>query len=102
MFDPIVSKTDPKTQVHFMFDGESIYTVPNTSVAAALLAAGHTWFRQMPVSGRQRGPFCMMGACFDCLVEIDGITVQACVTTVTEGLNVTRVPQMHLQEGKFK
>jgi predicted molibdopterin-dependent oxidoreductase YjgC len=102
MFDPIVSKIDTNTQVHFIFDGESIYTAPNTSVAAALLAAGHTCFRQTPVSGQQRGPFCMMGTCFDCMVEIDGITVQACVTTVTEGLNVARAPLMNLQEGKFK
>ncbi|MEK6204246.1 MAG: (2Fe-2S)-binding protein [Amylibacter sp.] len=102
MFDPIASKTDTNTQVHFIFDGESIYTAPNTSVAVALLAAGHTWFRQTPVSGQQRGPYCMMGACFDCMVEIDGITVQACVTTVTDGLNVARVPVMNLQEGKSK
>lgn len=98
MFDPIVTKIDPKTQVQFMFDGKSITAAPDTSIAAALLAAGHAWFRQTPVSGQQRGPFCMMGACFDCLVEIDGITVQACVTTVTDGLIVTRVPLMHSQE----
>lgn len=27
----------------------------------------------------------MMGACFECLVEVDGRTVQACMTPVTAG-----------------
>jgi len=33
----------------------------------------------------------MMGACYDCLVEINGETVQACMTTVTDGLQVQRI-----------
>ena len=32
----------------------------------------------------------MMGACFECLVEIDGVTVQACTVTVRPGLVVRR------------
>jgi predicted molibdopterin-dependent oxidoreductase YjgC len=28
----------------------------------------------------------MMGACFDCLVKIDGETRQACMETVRDGL----------------
>jgi len=42
------------------------------SVAAALLASGVRRFRATPVSNAPRGPYCMMGACFECLVEIDG------------------------------
>jgi len=38
-----------------------------------------------------RGPFCLMGSCFDCLVEIDGIpNRQACMVEVTEGMTVRR------------
>lgn len=59
------------------------------NLAAALLAAGITVFRATPVSGAPRGPFCMMGACFDCLVQIDGVTRQACMMTVTSGLRVS-------------
>lgn len=55
-------------------------------LAAELLAAGVTTLRQTPVSGASRGAFCMMGACFDCLVEIEGVTVQACMTKVVPGL----------------
>ncbi|MDR5664870.1 (2Fe-2S)-binding protein, partial [Burkholderia cenocepacia] len=34
-------------------------------------------------------PFCMMGVCFDCLVEIDGVpNVQGCMTPVADGMQV--------------
>ena len=32
----------------------------------------------------------MMGACYDCLVEIDGVNRQACMLQVTEGLQIER------------
>ena len=31
----------------------------------------------------------MMGACYDCLVEIEGVTKQACMLLVTEGMDIT-------------
>jgi predicted molibdopterin-dependent oxidoreductase YjgC len=59
------------------------------SVAVALLAAGVTTTRSTPVSGAPRGPYCMMGACFDCLAEIDGRpNVQACMTLVRDGMRI--------------
>lgn len=76
--------------VVFTFDGHSIVARSGDSVAAALLAAGIMSFRTTHLSGVARGPFCMMGACFDCLVEIDGETVQACAVTVSQGLQVGR------------
>jgi hypothetical protein len=64
---------------------------PGDSVAAALLAAGVNRFRDTPVTGTPRAPWCMMGVCFDCLVEIDGIASrQACLTPVAEGMRVRR------------
>lgn len=74
--------------LRFRFDGTEVEARPGDTVAAALLAAGVTVFRQTPVSGAPRGPFCMMGACFECLVEIDGITRQACMVQVRDGLVV--------------
>jgi D-hydroxyproline dehydrogenase subunit gamma len=73
------------------FDGRSLEAVEGDSVAAALLAAGVTSLRDTPVSGAPRAPYCMMGVCFDCLVEIDGVpNRQACLTLVTDGMVVTR------------
>ena len=36
----------------------------------------------------------MMGACFDCLVEINGVTRQACMLEVIEGMVMTRPSEM--------
>lgn len=70
-------------------DGETVSAHLGETVAAALLAAGRLAFRETAVSGRKRGPFCMMGACFDCLVEIDGEpNRQACMTLVDDGMTV--------------
>jgi D-hydroxyproline dehydrogenase subunit gamma len=60
------------------------------NLAGALLVAGVMPFRHTPLSGAPRGPFCMMGACYDCLVEIDGVNRQACMLQVTEGLQIER------------
>ena len=58
--------------VVFTFDGRSVTARPGDTVAVALLAAGITACRHTPVSGAPRGPFCMMGVCFECLVTVDG------------------------------
>ena len=47
-------------------------------------------FRQTPESGAPRAPFCMMGACYDCLVAVEGVTRQACMMQVRAGLVLTR------------
>ncbi|TGV75218.1 (2Fe-2S)-binding protein, partial [Mesorhizobium sp. M2D.F.Ca.ET.145.01.1.1] len=54
-----------------LFDGRAIQCRADDSVAAALLAAGIERFRTTPASGADRMPHCMIGNCFDCLVEID-------------------------------
>ena len=58
-------------------------------LAGALLAAGYVSVRSAAVSGAPRGPYCMMGVCFECRVTVDGIPdVQSCVTPVREGMTV--------------
>lgn len=71
--------------VEVRFDDVTLSLPEGENLAAALLAAGYSTFRVTPVSGSPRGPFCMMGACFDCLVEIGGATVQACMSRVEAG-----------------
>jgi predicted molibdopterin-dependent oxidoreductase YjgC len=59
------------------------------NVAAAMLSAGIVVARTTAVSGAHRGPYCMMGTCFECLVEIDGVqNQQACQTQVRDGMNI--------------
>jgi predicted molibdopterin-dependent oxidoreductase YjgC len=78
-------------QVTIEFEGEPLSAQLGDSVAAALLAGEHRTFRTTPVNGVKRGPFCMMGVCFDCLVEIDGVANrQACMVEVREGMRIKR------------
>jgi len=71
------------------FDGRAITCRSGDSVAAALLSAGIERFRTTPVGGAGRMPYCMIGVCFDCLVEIDGqADRQACLVPATDGMSV--------------
>jgi len=78
-------------EVRFDYEGRTIVARPGDSVAAALLAAGETTLRATSVSNTPRAPYCMMGVCFECLMEIDGVgNRQACLTPVIEGMQVRR------------
>ena len=78
--------------VTLVFEGTTIQAHPGDSVAAAILAAGRGSTRTTPVSGQQRGPFCMMGVCFECLLEIDDVpNRQGCMVTVEDGMRVRRM-----------
>lgn len=73
------------------WEGREIPARAGETLATALLAAGELVFRETPVTGTARGPFCLMGACFDCLVAVDGAqNVQACMTVVKPDLVATR------------
>ena len=75
--------------VRIVVDGCPVEVAEHATVAAALLCAGVTVFRHMPVGAAPRAPYCMMGVCFDCLVEIDGLpNQQACMVRVRDGMQV--------------
>lgn len=79
--------------VRFSFDGAVVEAREGDSVAAALLAAGVERFRTTP-QGQPRLPYCLMGVCFDCLLEIDGeANCQGCMVEVREGMQVRRQAQ---------
>ena len=76
------------------FEGASVNALEGDSVAAAILSTEPGYTRQTPVSGSQRAPYCMMGVCFECLMEIDGIpNRQACMVQVRNGMDVRRQKQ---------
>lgn len=71
-------------------DGVAFEARAGDTVAAALLASGRVASRTTPVSGAARGPFCLMGVCFDCLVTIDGVPNQrACMVAIASGMRIT-------------
>lgn len=73
----------------FRFEGREITAYPGETIATALLAAGTRRLRSTRQGGRPRGLFCAIGACFDCLVRVDGgRPVRACATRAEANLDV--------------
>ena len=73
----------------FRFESAEIEALPGETLGAALSAAGILAFRRT-ASGAPRGLHCGMGACWDCLVTVDGRASQrACVTEAEPGMRVT-------------
>jgi len=88
---PAFLELDPEAaRVPVRFAGETLMLPDGANLAAALLAAGVTVLRHTPVSGAPRASYCMMGACFDCLIEVEGTVRQACMMEVAEGLEIAR------------
>lgn len=85
------------TDLTIWFDGAAIPARTGDSIAVALLAAGITTTRTTPVSGAPRGPYCMMGACFECLAVVDGRpNTQTCMTAVRNGMRIERQDNLSL------
>ncbi|MGL4443803.1 MAG: FAD-dependent oxidoreductase, partial [Alsobacter sp.] len=73
----------------FRFEGRPVAAAAGETIAAALTAAGEPAFRQTR-GDMDRGVFCGMGVCHECLVSADGDTVRACMTPVAAGRAVER------------
>ena len=92
----VFKRRNPDLDATIFFDGEPIGCRVGETVAAALLAAGVCSTRVTPRLAAPRLPYCMMGVCFDCLMEIDGIgNRQACLTVVRDGMCVNRQTVVH-------
>lgn len=72
-------------------DGQTVSAEPGESVAAVLLRLDPPISRTTPVNGSPRTPYCMMGVCFECLANVDGVaSVQTCLVQVRDGMSVQR------------
>jgi aerobic-type carbon monoxide dehydrogenase small subunit (CoxS/CutS family) len=86
--DPI-QPSEP-TEVTITVDGETLIGVAGQSIAGVILANDRVGFRRTSVHGTQRGVFCGIGVCFDCLVVVDGVEdVRACQRRARTGDVVT-------------
>ncbi|MCF6326827.1 MAG: (2Fe-2S)-binding protein [Devosiaceae bacterium] len=75
--------------VTIFVNGREIVASGRDTVATCLLVAGELAFQYNKASGEPRGPYCMMGVCFECLVTIDGVPdLQACLVPVEPGMRI--------------
>jgi len=72
---------------------EGVTRDPQLRAGFTALLAGATSTRTTAVSEAPRAPYCMMGVCFECLMEIDGApNQQACLVPVAENMRINRQP----------
>jgi hypothetical protein len=81
----------PAATIAVEVEGEAVLVPSGASAAAAVLLAGLASIRETMISSSGRAPYCMMGVCFDCLAEIDGVpNRQSCMMTVRPGMRIRR------------
>lgn len=74
------------TAFTFQLDGRPITAYPGETIGGALLAAGIRQLRTTRLGGRPRGLHCGIGACFDCVVTVNGRGGRrACLTPAAPG-----------------
>ena len=74
----------------YTVDGVPARAPAGSSVAGALLLAGCRAIRRAPADGAPRAPYCMMGACHECLATVDGVPdCQTCLIPLREGMQVS-------------
>jgi predicted molibdopterin-dependent oxidoreductase YjgC len=81
-------KTPGAVRLHI--NGQPLSVSAGTSVAAALRIADATCLgvARRSVQGEARAPFCGMGICQECRVDIDGRRRLACQTRCEDGMVV--------------
>ncbi len=86
----LIDATAPEL-VEIEFDGAAVAVPAGISLAAVVFYLDAIPARQTLLSDSPRAPFCMMGVCFECLLEIDGVDNQrACQVEVKAGMRVRR------------
>jgi predicted molibdopterin-dependent oxidoreductase YjgC len=82
---------NPEATITIEIDGIPTSAEAGESVAAVLLRQSEPWTRFTPLSETRRAPYCMMGVCFECLAEVDGVgSVQTCLIPASDGMRVVR------------
>ena len=70
------------------FNGVPYKGVKGQSIASLLFSCGLRGLRNCK-DGEERGVFCGMGVCYDCVVSINGISgKRACIESAIDGIDV--------------
>lgn len=83
---------DPTTESFvILVDGREVSARNGETLAAVLLRTPPFTARKTPIKETPRAPYCLMGACFDCLATVDGQTsIQTCMVAARPNMRVER------------
>lgn len=77
--------------LRLMLEGQGILAMEGDTLLTALLADGAGHLRDSEFGDGSRAGFCLMGACQDCWVSVEGMgRVRACATLARDGMKVRR------------
>lgn len=75
--------------VDVIVDGTTLRLPEGEMLAASLLASGTLAFGRSIIAGEPRGPYCLMGTCFQCAATVDGEPhTRTCRVAVRAGMRV--------------
>lgn len=81
----------PRPAIRLTLDGARIEAQQGDTLLTALLAGGGGHLRDSEFGDGPRAGFCLMGACQDCWVVVEGLgRVRACATLAQDGMEVRR------------
>jgi sarcosine oxidase subunit alpha len=84
-----LSTIERKKPVTVLVNGRQVSAFEGEPLYAVLLAAGYRQLRKSVSETENRGFFCGMGVCYECLVTVDNKERQrACVLEVYDGMRV--------------
>ncbi len=79
----------PRERLNVVINGKTVSVPPGFTAAAAMLLHNAGATRTTPINDEGRAPYCMMGVCFECLMEINGeANQQGCLVIVSEGMRI--------------
>lgn len=75
------------SEITLNVNGRRVSVSPGVTVAAAMAMAGEAC--RISISGERRGPLCGMGICYECRVQINGVShCRSCQILCEPGMNV--------------
>jgi sarcosine oxidase subunit alpha len=89
----ITNNVARRSKITLAVNGAPVAAYPGESIATLLLAEGITTFN-VTSGGKPRGPYCNMGACFECQVKVAGPGsaayrwVRSCMHPVQAGMAI--------------
>jgi sarcosine oxidase subunit alpha len=99
MSQRIAANVSRPPAVTIYINGKEVSAYEGETLATALIAAGQLAMSSddslHAKASRLRAPFCNMGVCFDCMIEIaeaadqPSLRARACLTPVRAGLHIT-------------
>ena len=86
---PILGSIKDAEYVNITIDGKPFRAIKGEVIAAALLANGIKLHRYTTKRHEERGIYCGIGQCTDCVMTVNGVpNVRTCITPVAEGMEV--------------